>query len=427
MDLVLYTLRSIAYAIVEPSLAFILISLGLISYIKNKKIAIMQRMILGESINSPLELTLSQMVLGIIAGAIGSLILSHLGVIFSSPNGIILIFFISIMFMLFKPRFACFSYSGAILGLISIISSIIFTYAGETSPIQIDIMSLVVVVGVLHMMEGFLIMFDGSRGAVPVFSNREGKILGGFALNRLWVVPIAIFIVVASNSTGGGGNVDTPSWWPIIGTEQNLMLIQTAVLSLVPNFAGLSYSSVTFSKTKRQKAIWSGLYVLIFGLVLTLASQICRFGVIGELLIVLFMPLGHEIMIYMQRRAENKGNPIYVSDDEGISVLEVIPYTPAYDAGIRSGDKITSINGNSIENEIEVYNLIKESYMPIEFQVKKYDGNSIKYSIQPDKKRRIGVVLVPKIIKSRDTIKFDSSKFKEILDEMKNKSEKKDD
>lgn len=426
MDLVLYTLRSIAYAIVEPSLAFILISLGLISYIKNKKIAIMQRMILGESINSPLELTLSQMVLGIIAGAIGSLILSHLGVIFSSPNGIILIFFISIMFMLFKPRFACFSYSGAILGLISIISSIIFTYAGETSPIQIDIMSLVVVVGVLHMMEGFLIMFDGSRGAVPVFSNREGKILGGFALNRLWVVPIAIFIVVASNSTGGGGNVDTPSWWPIIGTEQNLMLIQTAVLSLVPNFAGLSYSSVTFTKTKRQKAIWSGLYVLIFGLVLTLASQICRFGVIGELLIVLFMPLGHEIMIYMQRRAENKGNPIYVSDDEGISVLEVIPYTPAYDAGIRSGDKITSINGNSIENEIEVYNLIKESYMPIEFQVKKYDGNSIKYSIQPDKKRRIGVVLVPKIIKSRDTIKFDSSKFKEILDEMKNKSEKKD-
>ena len=426
MDLLLYTLRSIAYAIVEPSLAFILISLGLISYIKNKKIAIMQRMILGESINSPLELTLSQMVLGVIAGAIGSLILSHLGVIFSSPNGIILIFFISIMFMLFKPRFACFSYSGAILGLISIISSIIFTYAGETSPIQIDIMSLVVVVGVLHMMEGFLIMFDGSRGAVPVFSNREGKILGGFALNRLWVVPIAIFIVVASNSTGGGGNVDTPSWWPIIGTEQNLMLIQTAVLSLVPNFAGLSYSSVTFTKTKKQKAIWSGLYVLIFGLVLTLASQICRVGVIGELLIVLFMPLGHEIMIYMQRRAENKGNPIYVSDDEGISVLEVIPYTPAYDAGIRSGDKITSINGNSIENEIEVYNLIKESYMPIEFQVKKYDGNSIKYSIQPDKKRRIGVVLVPKIIKSRDTIKFDSSKFKEILDEMKNKSEKKD-
>lgn len=426
MDLILYTLRSIAYAIVEPSFACILVLLGIISYVKNKKIAIMQRMILGESINSPLELTLSQMVLGVIAGAIGSLILSHLGIVFSSESGIIIIFLISIILMIMNPRFACFSYSGAILGIISIISGIVFGYMGESAPMQIDIMSLAILVGVLHIMEGFLIMIDGSRGAVPVFSNRDGKILGGFALNRLWIIPVAIFIAVNSQGTGGVSSITTPSWWPIVSTKQTMLLISTMVLTLVPNFAGVIYSSVTFSKSKKQKAVSSGIYVLGFGIILTLISQLCLLGIVGEILVILFMPVGHELMIYLQRRAENKSEPIYISDDTGICILEVIPYTPAYESGIRSGDKVISINGNKVESESEVYKIIKESYMPIDFEIKKLKGDIVNYTIKSDEKRRIGIVLVPKLIRVKDTIKFDSNKFKDILEEFKNKVNKKD-
>ncbi len=87
---------------------------------KNRRVSIMQKMTVGESLNSPLELTLSQLVLGIVAGAIGSIILSSLGIVFNQNSGIELIFMVSLFLVFIKKRFVCFSYSGAILGLISI-------------------------------------------------------------------------------------------------------------------------------------------------------------------------------------------------------------------------------------------------------------------------------------------------------------------
>ena len=54
MELILYTLRTVSYAIVEPMHLFMLVVLGIMFYLKNKKIAVMQKMTIGENINSPL-------------------------------------------------------------------------------------------------------------------------------------------------------------------------------------------------------------------------------------------------------------------------------------------------------------------------------------------------------------------------------------
>ena len=42
MDLIIYTLRAVAYAIIEPVHIITLIILGVIFYLKNKKISMMQ-------------------------------------------------------------------------------------------------------------------------------------------------------------------------------------------------------------------------------------------------------------------------------------------------------------------------------------------------------------------------------------------------
>ena len=89
MDLIIYTLKSVATAIVEPLHLLMLIIMGIMFYLKNRRISIVQKMTIGESLDSPLELTLSQIVLGIIVGALGSLILSLLGITFSENSGII--------------------------------------------------------------------------------------------------------------------------------------------------------------------------------------------------------------------------------------------------------------------------------------------------------------------------------------------------
>ncbi|MGL5478892.1 MAG: signal protein PDZ, partial [Clostridium sp.] len=88
MELIIQTLKSLSLVIVDPTLALILVVLALVFYLRNRKISIMQKMIAGESINSPLELTASQICFGLIGGILGSIILTTLGVVFSKTSGI---------------------------------------------------------------------------------------------------------------------------------------------------------------------------------------------------------------------------------------------------------------------------------------------------------------------------------------------------
>ena len=88
MDLIIHSLTSVAETIIEPMHLVMLLVFGIIFYFKNVRIVSIQKMTLGEGLNTPLELTLSQIVLGILAGAIGSVILSVLGVTFNENSGI---------------------------------------------------------------------------------------------------------------------------------------------------------------------------------------------------------------------------------------------------------------------------------------------------------------------------------------------------
>lgn len=422
MELILYTLRTVAYAIVEPMHIFMLVVLGIMFYTKNKRISIMQKMTIGEMINSPLELTLSQISLGIIAGAIVSVILSMLGIIFNENSGIEVMFMISILLLFIKKRFICFSYSGAVLGAISILSSSLASVTNTSSYINVNILELMTFVGIMHMLEGILVMFDGGRGAIPVFSNRDEKIVGGFAYNRYWALPVAIFIAITSNmSTAVTSSVATPDWWPIINKSQALLMLSSSIISAIPLYGVVSYNSVSFTKRKNVKPVYSGVGILIYGIILTLVSQLAQFGIIGQIIVVIFAPLGHEFMIKIQNKIEKSGQYIYFTDDNGVSVLEVAPTSPAYESGIRRGDKILEVNGEKVLSEVEIFKAVRENFNEISFKVKKITGEIVDLSILP-KNKKVGMLLVPRMVKVDNAISVDNDDFKKVLDEMKKKN-----
>lgn len=422
MELILYTLRTVAYAIVEPMHIFMLVVLGIMFYTKNKRISIMQKMTIGEMINSTLELTLSQISLGIIAGAIVSVILSMLGIIFNENSGIEVMFMISILLLFIKKRFICFSYSGAVLGAISILSSSLASVTNTSSYINVNILELMTFVGIMHMLEGILVMFDGGRGAIPVFSNRDEKIVGGFAYNRYWALPVAIFIAITSNiSTAVTSSVATPDWWPIINKSQALLMLSSSIISAIPLYGVVSYNSVSFTKRKNVKPVYSGVGILIYGIILTLVSQLTQFGIIGQIIVVIFAPLGHEFMIKIQNKIEKSGQYIYFTDDNGVSVLEVAPTSPAYESGIRRGDKILEVNGEKVLSEVEIFKAVRENFNEISFKVKKITGEIVDLSILP-KNKKVGMLLVPRMVKVDNAISVDNDDFKKVLDEMKKKN-----
>ena len=423
MNLLINIIKSISGAIIAPPMIFILIILAIALYSKNRKIAVMQKLILGDSVNSSIELTLSQIVLGICAGVFGSILLNCLGVVFLSNSGIVYLFIISIILMIINPRFICFSYSGAILGLISIFEEI--THTNNSSILNgfgdINIMHLMIFIGVMHVVEGILVMIDGSRGAVPVFSNNNDKILGGYVLKRYWIIPISLMIMISGTDFNNSyvEVTEVPKWWPLIKSS-------TVVLSsfiLMPFYGMIGYSTITFTRTKKQKAFTSGCYIFLYGIVLILLSKLAYMGLVGKFLVVICAPLFHEFMLKIQRINEEKREAKFVSDDEGLVILEIMQGSELDNQGIKCGDKIISVNNQKILCESEIYTILKKSLYHIDICIKTKKGELKHILVKHNKKKRLGVLLVPAKVKEEEIIEVKDKDFKSVLKEVKEKNE----
>ena len=424
MQLIYNTIKSLAYVLTEPYYLLILLVVGIVCYLKNKKIIFMNNMIIGESSQSPLDLTLSQIVIGMFAGILASMMLTLAGVVFEETSYIQILFLISIVLMFIKPRYICFSYSGAILGLISIVFKLINVESSADNQIlNIDITMLMSFEAILHIVEAFLVAIDGHRSAIPVFSDKDGKIIGGFALKRNWIMPIAIFMAYSITSTqiGGTESIQTPNWWPIITSASNNDIFNTMAIVSMPFWGVIGYSSVTFTKRKEQKSRMSALFILLFGVILLLVSQIARFGVVGEIIVVILAPLGHEVMLRMQNILENKKEAKFVSDNDGFSVLDVVKHSKSYDLGFRSGDKVLLINDESIESEVEIYKALKINGSVLKVISDKGLEKDIK--IKQSSKERMGILIVPKKVDVSKTIVVNQKQdsFSNVLEKLKNK------
>lgn len=438
MNIAIYTMRAIAELLTEPLSLFMLFILATILYNQNKKISNMQKMIIGQKIDSAFELTISQIVIGIFAGALVSIALSYIGVVFYENSMIYLVFFISMLFMFIDPRYVCFSYSGAVLGM----TSFLLTEASKLlnipnmDPFKIDIAALMSMVAIFHLMEGILVMVDGKRGAIPVFTNKDDKIVGGFVFKRYWAVPIALLFLVTSKGLIDSSTVSipTPNWWPLIKGSISSKVLKTAVVSMIPFYGILGYSSTTFTKSKQEKSISSGLYLIGYGAILLAISQLIVFGVIFKILVLIFAPFGHELMLNYQKHREINDKPKYVSDGEGIMVLEVCPNSTARDMKIKSGDTILEINSNVICSEQDLLINLQNSTRLLAIKVKRENGNIEEMDNKEyNRQRKLGIVYVPKKIPGNSqVVKINESRFKGVLDKIinknpKEKQEKKDD
>ena len=421
MDLIIHSLKSIAVAIIEPMHLLMLVIFGIIFYFKNIKIVSIQKMTLGEGLNTPLELTLSQIVLGILAGAIGSVILSVFGVTFMENSGIEFIFMISILSLFYKKKYISYAYSASILGVIGIALKFVSNITGMKLFLNVNILSLMTFVGVMYILEGVLIIFDGDRGAIPVFTKKEDKIVGGFSFSRYWPIPIAI-LMIFSNSASATDSIylNAPSWWPIVNRGEILSLLSAVMIATIPLYGILGYRNVTFTQEKKSKSLRCGSTILLYGVSVVLVSQLAGINILGQIIAVVYSPIAFELIMRFEYKREKKGEFLYVSDDEGIMVLEVTPNSPAYEVGIKRGDKIIEINGQNISSEGDVFKAARDTIFKMPIKIKNNSGQVLEYIIQP-RNKRLGLLLVPKMVRKEDMFEIKPDDLKNIIDELKNK------
>lgn len=427
MSNILNTLRVVSSGIIKPPYVFILIGFIIVFYSQNKKLITMQRMIVGEKLNTAFELTVSQVVLGVFAGAIASILLGYFGVAFNENTSIELIFLISIMLMFISPKYMCFSYSGAILGFISILLEIMRRMYGiqvkGLSFLNIDIPSLIMLIAVLHIVEGILIMLDGSKGSIPVFTKKDNMIIGGFALKRYWALPIVLVLIINSNMHSLREIIQFSNWSVLFKFSTPMDIIKNAAIMLIPFYGVIGYSGVTFTRTKKQKSLNSGFMILFYGITLFLVARVATLNIFFKLFAVIYAPAAHELMIYIEKYMEVIKKPKYVSNENGIMILEVAPNSPASKMGIKSGDVLLEVNDKKVFKEDDIVNIIKEASNFAWFKIKRATGKleEIRYK-NINEFKRLGVVFVPiSVPKHSMVVKVNETKFGEVLEKMKNK------
>lgn len=310
----------------------------IILFIQYSRIGKIERQVIGTNKKSIWNRVFTSTILGMIGGVIGSLIILSLGITIEQTD-FSYVLIISIVFMLIHPRFVCLSYSGGIISIFSIVTG---------SP-NINVSNLMAVVAVLHLVESLLILIDGSRSKIPMFLEREGKIIGGFSMTRYWAVP---FTILVTTSTGVSANtMNMPHWWPLLGVDiigEHITYFMTGIIAI------LGYGDNAITEFPEEKTKQTAKSLVVFSMSLLILSIITNRHSNLEIFVAIYAPLAHEVVIYLSRRKERKGVPVFSQVDYGIRVLDIMPKSIGQRLNIKPGNVIKSINGKRVYDRKDI-------------------------------------------------------------------------
>lgn len=360
---------------VNSKVFLIVIIILLIQY---KNIGKLEKQILGINKKSTLSRVATSMTLGILGGIIGSIIILSLGVTIEKSD-FTYILILSVVLMMIHPRFVCLSYSGGLVSLLSI--------AGFT---KVNVPNLMAVVAILHLVESFLILIDGASAKIPIFIERDNKVIGGFSMTKYWGVPF-IILVATSTMDNSINTVSMPTWWPLLSIDiigNNITYFMTGIIAI------LGYGDIAVTQYPEEKAKESAKSLVLFSISLLTLSIIANKIHSLEIIVALYAPIAHEVVIYMSRLKERKGVPVFSPVKEGVRILDIMPKSIGEAIKLKPGNIIKSINGKNIYNQKDItYALLSEPKI-ITIVYKDNNGRIMKKTYKGYKREKDGLGLL---------------------------------
>lgn len=353
----------------------------LVGYLHRRQ-AKMKQVLFGADDQMPWHHTTMSMLFGLAGGLIGSYLMVFFGISITDA-GIGYLWLVAIGLLLISPRYLCFSYSG---GLISI-SSILFGFP------KIDVPQLMALVAVLHMVESTLILVSGHLGAIPIYTrNQRGQLVGGFNLQRFWPLPIIALTIISQGSYSGAW-FSMPDWWPLVRPSAEL---ENIIYVLLPVLAALGYSDVAITNSPQEKSRQSAALLALYSVSLLGLSVVASHYRHFVILPALFAPLAHELTIVIGQNRELNGKPVYLHPSEGVMVLETIKGSVGKRFGLTSKDVILSINGMGVNDKYQAAEAMNIHAWWTEIEYKDGRTGEIKRGFTRKKVNEpLGIILVP--------------------------------
>lgn len=331
---------------------------------------------------------------GFIGGLFGSFLVVLLGIaiirytpyregVFSS--GITYIWIIAILMAMINVRYLCFSYAGGIVAL----CSLLFGFPNVYVP------GLMALVGILHLIESVLIWMDGASFSTPIFvKGKNGAIIGGYMMNRMWPIPL-VLLALALPLTAGVSYISAeamPSWWPLLSQQQSFKYLPF----LVPVVLG--YGDIALTQIPEQRCRKSAARLAAYSIILIVLSIAAARLVLFAYLAALFAPLAHEVLIMIGKKEEEEGKPLYHAEGEGICILYTRQDSPAKQMRLEPGDRILKINNITLYSENQLIEFLAACPTFIWLEVRKWDGSlkTMEHQNYKEGIKNLGIMIVPR-------------------------------
>lgn len=385
IDAIGITLQGVGYAIFNT---FFIVGVWFI-YILNKRLNVLD---FYRTRNfRPFIFKISDVLIeGIFIGIITSIVLVVIGVPLFFNDLLLLLAPIALVLGTYRLRMLCISYAASIMAFIALTFDQ-FSFMGISMPsLELHVPSLLILVGLLHLIEGVLIQITAAKTAIPIISKHKEQVLMGHIIQKNWLVPLSLLVIQMGALASGG--VEMPEWWPIIVFKTENPIFYT----LLPLVGFLSYSTITYSDTPKHKSRISGLYILIFGAVLIFMGVFSQESKLLQYVGTFLMFTLHELIYFLERQRELKKQPIYTIPVNGIRIMQIIEGGLAEKIGMKKGDVIEKINNTVVKDIQHFIKLVREATDIVIIGSQTLKGKAIEYKIDSvEQLEQIGIRVIP--------------------------------
>ncbi|MBB6677370.1 PDZ domain-containing protein, partial [Cohnella lubricantis] len=254
---------------------------------------------------------------------------------------------------IFRLRYICLAYAAGALGVVQSVLTWIGVSAADGEAVQalldIDAAGLLFLAGVLHVAEGLLVLWQGSKHAVPLFlEGKRGKPVGAYSISGLWPVPL-LWLVPAS----GADAISLP-WTPLSSGDSSAIGWSLAAFPVL-----IGFTTRTESRWPERKARETGVGLIVYGAIVAgLAAGTWFWPQLGIAASIAAFAL-HEGLILWGRWRESGRQPVYVQHGRGLTILAVLPGTPAAEMQLQAGERITKVNGAKVNVKEQLHDALQ--------------------------------------------------------------------
>ncbi|MCI0182726.1 hypothetical protein [Sulfoacidibacillus ferrooxidans] len=354
--------------LIEPWIYLLMVGFVWVQYRRGE---IMERTSFGVKVNfADLEWMIS-VLYGVVGGILASIVFWLLHVQVGLVE-IVSIWMIIVVLMLIDVRLTCIAYAGPLF----IVAAVILQWLASTSGVlqvlwlrkvadaPTHFASLIMMVGVLHVMEGILIFMGGWRGASPLFvESRRGQVIGAFSLQKFWAMP---------------------------------MVLGTAV-GVVPFPVVIGFSTLTVGFIPKHAARLAASPLVLYGVLVTVAGLLARGHMVWTILVAVFTLVLHELLYKWVQHKEMNAAPLFVRPARGVRVLATILRSPARAVGLQPGDTMVKVGSMNVNSAYDIHFAIDQNpaYAKIEAVDLRGETRFLGTPIFEDDPHQLGVIMVP--------------------------------